>query len=95
MEETLKKGVDDVEALMNDALAPVTRERMAALQNMITEELETVRGPVSELFDQRVEENPTLGYDRNRIVRPETGTEPEFRLRLTGTGMAFKNSGSG
>ena len=36
-----------------------------------------------------------VGYDRNRIIRPETGTEPEFRFRLTGTGIAFKNSGSG
>jgi hypothetical protein len=35
------------------------------------------------------------GYDRNRIIRPETGTEPEFRFRLTGTGMTLKNSGSG
>ena len=39
MEETLQKDLDDVEALMNDALAPVTRERMAALQTMITEVL--------------------------------------------------------
>ena len=28
-EETLKKGLDDVEASLNDALAPVTRERLA------------------------------------------------------------------
>ena len=59
MEETLKKNLDDVEALMNDALAPVTRERMAAMQTMINEVLETVRGPVSELFDQRIEVDPT------------------------------------
>ena len=36
-----------------------------------------------------------IGDDRNRIIRPETGTEPEFRFRLTGTGMAFKHFGSG
>ena len=36
-----------------------------------------------------------VGYDWNRIIRPETGTEPEFRFRLNGTGMDFKNSGSG
>jgi hypothetical protein len=59
MEETLKKGLDDVETLKNDALAPVTRQRMATLKNMITEVLEAVRGPVSELFDQRVKECPT------------------------------------
>jgi hypothetical protein len=69
MEETLKKGLDDVEALMNDALAPVTRERMAALQTMITEVLETVRGPVSELFDQRVEEDPTQVQATTRAKR--------------------------
>ena len=34
-----------------------------------------------------------IGFDRNWIIRPETGTETEFRL--TGTGMAFTNSGSG
>ena len=30
-----------------------------------------------------------VGYDRNQIVWPETGTELEFRFWLTGTGMAF------
>jgi hypothetical protein len=30
-----------------------------------------------------------LGYDRNWIIQQETGTEPEFRFWLTGTGMAF------
>ena len=30
-----------------------------------------------------------IGYDRNRIIRLETGTEPEFRFWLTGTGMGF------
>ena len=34
-----------------------------------------------------------LGYDRNRIIRPEP--EPEFRFRLAGTGSRFSNSGSG
>ena len=58
MKETRKKDLDDVEALMNGTLAPVTRERMAGLQTMITEVLESVRGPVSELFDQRIEEDP-------------------------------------
>ena len=36
-----------------------------------------------------------IGYDRNRIIRPETGTEPEFRFRYNGTGMTFQHSGSG
>ena len=36
-----------------------------------------------------------IGYDRNRIIWPETGTEPEVQFRLTGTGFTFKNSGSG
>ena len=36
---------------------------------------------------------PCLGYDRNRIIRPEP--EPEFRFRLAGTGSEFSNSGSG
>ena len=35
-----------------------------------------------------------LGYDRNRIIRPETGTELDLWFRLNGTGMAFQNSGS-
>ena len=69
MKETLKKDLDDVEALMNDALAPVTRERMAALQTMITEVLESVRGPVSELFDQRIEEDPTQVQATTRAKR--------------------------
>jgi hypothetical protein len=60
MEETLKKSLDDVEASMNYDLTPVRRKRMAALQTMITEVLETVRGPVSELFDYRVEEDKLL-----------------------------------
>jgi hypothetical protein len=30
-----------------------------------------------------------IGYDRNRIIQPETGTEPEFRFRLTRTGFTF------
>ena len=34
-----------------------------------------------------------LGYDRNRIIRPEP--EPEFRFRFAGTGCGFSNSGSG
>ena len=68
-EETLKKGLDDVEASLNDALAPVTRERLAMLQTMITEVLETVRGPVSELFDQRVEEDPTQVQATTRAKR--------------------------
>ena len=34
-----------------------------------------------------------VGYDRNRIIRPEP--EPEFRFRLAGTGSGFLNSGSG
>ena len=34
-----------------------------------------------------------VGYDRNRIIRPEP--EPEFRFRLAGTGSRFSNSGSG
>ena len=59
IQETLKKNLDNVEAMMNDAHAPVTRERMAALQTMINEVLETVRGPVSDLYDQRVKEDPT------------------------------------
>ena len=35
-DETLKKGLDDVEASLNDAFAPVTRERLVMLQTMIT-----------------------------------------------------------
>ena len=35
-----------------------------------------------------------VGYDRYWIIRPETGSEPEFQFWLTGTGIAFKNSGS-
>ena len=37
----------------------------------------------------------SLGYDRNRIIRPEPEPEPEFRFRLAGTGSEFSNSGSG
>ena len=44
----------------------------------------------------RVPEQPRLvGFARNWITRPETGSEPEFRFWLTGNGMAFKNYGSG
>ena len=39
--------------------------------------------------------HPQVGYDRNRIIRPEPEPEPEFRFRLTGTGYWFENSGSG
>ena len=35
------------------------------------------------------------GYDRNWIIWQETGTEPLSQFWLTGTGLAFKNSGSG
>ena len=31
----------------------------------------------------------------NRIIRPETRMEPEFQFRLTGSGMALENFGSG
>ena len=71
MDETLKKGLDDIDALMNDAVAPVTRERMAALQTMNTNVLETVRGPVSKLFDQRVKVDPTK-------VKATTRSKREF-----------------
>ena len=36
-----------------------------------------------------------VGYDRNRIIRPEPEPEPEFRFRFAGTGSGFVNSGSG
>ena len=36
-----------------------------------------------------------IGYDRNRIIRPEPEPKPEFRFRLAGTGSGFLNSGSG
>ena len=36
-----------------------------------------------------------VGYDRNRIIRPEPEPEPEFRFRFAGTGYGFRNSGSG
>ena len=36
-----------------------------------------------------------IGYDRNRMTPPETGTKPTFLFRLTGTRTAFINSGSG
>jgi hypothetical protein len=69
MEENLKKYLDDVETLTNGAHAPVTRERMAMFQTMITKVLETVRGPVSELFDQRVKEDPTQAKTTTRSKR--------------------------
>ena len=36
-----------------------------------------------------------VGYDRNRIIRPEPEPEPEFRFRFAGTGFGNLNSGSG
>ena len=33
---------------------------------------------------------PGLGYDRNRIIRPEQELEPEFRFGITGTGLIFR-----
>ena len=36
--------------------------------------------------------NMDIGYDRNRIIRPEL--EPEFRFRLKEPELAFSNSGS-
>ena len=35
-----------------------------------------------------------LEYDRDRIIRPETGTESELCFRLTGTRFVLKDSGS-
>ena len=31
-----------------------------------------------------------VGYDRNRIIRPEQEPEPEFRFGITGTGLIFR-----
>ena len=36
-----------------------------------------------------------LGYDRNRIFRPDTGMEAKSGSGIAGKGMLFQNSGSG
>ena len=54
---------------LNDATAPDTRERLEMLQNMIAEVLETVRRHVSELYDQRIEEDPAQVQVTTRAKR--------------------------
>ena len=39
--------------------------------------------------------NTHLGYDRNRIFRPDTGMEAKSGSGIAGKGMLFQNSGSG
>ena len=39
--------------------------------------------------------NAGLGYDRNRIFRPDTGMEAKSGSGIAGNGMLFQNSGSG
>jgi hypothetical protein len=69
-EETLKKVLDDdVEASLNDKLAPVKREMLAMLQTMIAEVLETFQGNVSQLYDHRIEEDPTQVQVTTRAKR--------------------------
>ena len=36
-----------------------------------------------------------IGYDRNRIFRPDTGMEAKSGSGIAGKGMLFQNSGSG
>ena len=36
-----------------------------------------------------------VGYDRNRIFRPDTGMEAKSGSGIAGKGMLFQNSGSG
>ena len=36
-----------------------------------------------------------VGYDRNRIFRPDTGMEAKSGSGIAGNGMLFQNSGSG
>ena len=36
-----------------------------------------------------------VGYDRNRIFRPDTGMEAKSGSGISGKGMRFQNSGSG
>ena len=54
---------------MNDATVPVTRGRMERLQKILMEVMDTVRGPLTEVYDQRVEEDPTQVKATTRAKR--------------------------
>ena len=58
-------------------------------------QLQRLCGGWLEELKLRLALQPCFGLGRVLIIRPETGTEPEFQFRLTGTGLAFKKSGSG
>ena len=58
-QDNIKKQLDDIEASLDDGTAPVTRLRLKTLQTLAEDVVRTVQGPVSELYDQRVEEAPT------------------------------------
>ena len=65
-QDNIKKQLDDIEASLDDGTAPVTRLRLKTLQTLAKDMVRTVQGPVSELYDQRVEEAPDQVEANNR-----------------------------
>ena len=61
----------------------------------------TVKKHIFDYWEQKLRHETTLlpslelGYDRNRIFRPDTGMEAKSGSGIAGKGMLFQNSGSG
>jgi hypothetical protein len=58
IQDNLKKQLYDIEASLNDGTAPVTRLRLETLHTLAEDMVPTVQGPLSELYNQRIEEAP-------------------------------------
>ena len=55
---SVRPRLSDVETSLNDATVPDTKHRLQVLSRMIDNTWQTVQGPISELYDQKVEEAP-------------------------------------
>ena len=56
----VRQRLDEVEISLDDATIPVTRARMNQLREILVEEFGKAEGSVTGLYDQKVEDDPTM-----------------------------------